>query len=148
MSTRRELLKLGTMAAASALLPARVDASRGTSRTGAVADLPTTTRERFQGQLRATFVVRPDHQPEVSLILAEVSDPAFAAAAGRKGHPECFRAVFRGAATAPLGQGTYLVSNEGLGEFPLFLVPVGPPVRGARYYEAAFNRVVPGSTIS
>jgi len=48
-----------------------------------------------------------------------------------------FSLIFRGPQSSVLPQRTYLLSNETLGEFPLFLVPIGPDDAGMRY-EAAF----------
>jgi hypothetical protein len=79
----------------------------------------------------------------VPLVLVAVSDPAVLGAPGLEGHPECFSAAFLGPASAPLRQGTYSVSNRGLGRLALFLVPTGRPRDGAQHYEAAFNCVIP-----
>jgi hypothetical protein len=48
-----------------------------------------------------------------------------------------FSLIFRGPQSSVLPQRTYLISHEMLGEFPLFLVPIGPDDAGMRY-EAAF----------
>jgi len=70
----------------------------------------------------------------------DVTDPAFAATPG---NDECFRAIFRGPGKISLRQDSYAMANRGLGKLTLFLVPAGRHVRGARYYEASFNRAVP-----
>ena len=134
MSTRRELLRLGGLAGVAALVPGAAWAGR--SRTGAGGDGPTPTRDQLLGQLEATFLVQSEGGPIVSLVLVEVADPAFTTA----GAHDAFRAIFLGPRTAPLRQDAYAAVNEALGEFPLFLVPVGRVTGRARYYEAAFNR--------
>jgi hypothetical protein len=48
-----------------------------------------------------------------------------------------FSLIFRGPQSSVLPQRTYLLSHATLGEFPLFLVPIGPDDAGMRY-EAAF----------
>ena len=53
---------------------------------------------------------------------------------------EQFSLLFRGPAETPVPQATYTMSHPELGEFPLFLVPVGRDARGMNY-EALFNRI-------
>jgi hypothetical protein len=48
-----------------------------------------------------------------------------------------FSVVFRGAMPPLLPQGSYQLSQPDVGEFELFLVPIGPDSEGMRY-EAAF----------
>jgi hypothetical protein len=139
MSTRRELLKLGTLAGVSALIPAAAGAARlgNAPHVEPGVEGPQPTRQQLQGQLNGSFYVSRPAQPEVRLVLVEVSDPALS----RKPRPECFCALFRGPANLPLRQDTYPVVNRWLGQLELFLVPVGPVRKGTRYYEASFNRV-------
>jgi hypothetical protein len=146
MSTRRELLRLGTLAGVAAIIPGAAGAAvapqsrpRKASRK-ASQNLPLPTREQFANQLNTTFVVQRLGQPAITLMLVDVADPALTA---MPGNDECFSAVFRGPSSLSLRQDTYAVANKGLGQISLFLVPVGRYVRGARYYEASFNRVVP-----
>jgi hypothetical protein len=148
MSTRRELLKLGAIAGVSALIPQVADAGRLAAAprelNGNSAPIDDDglrpTREQLQGQVKGSFYVsRPGHA-DVRLVLVEVGDPALARG---KSSPRCFRAIFRGPATTPLGQDTYAVLNRWLGQLELFLVPVGLAAKGMRYYEASFNRAVP-----
>lgn len=140
MPTRRELLKLGTMAGVAALVPGAAWAGRSKLGSSAASDALVPTRAQLRAQLNTTFVVQPDDRPAVALVLVEVADPAYTTARTQAG---CFRAVFRGPRTLPLRQDTYVVAHGALGEFPLFLVPVGRATARARYYEAAFNRVTP-----
>jgi len=55
-----------------------------------------------------------------------------------------FSLVFRGQPSPWLPQCIYRVKHERLGEFNLFLVPIGPDSQGMQY-EAVFNRLVDGS---
>lgn len=57
------------------------------------------------------------------------------------GRGECFSLLFHGPADAPLDQRTYRVEHRALGNFPLFLVPLGPGVDGAHQFEAVVNRL-------
>lgn len=135
------------MAGVAAFLPSQVRASRSTdgnlaAPTAAAASasdglLP--TRDQFAASLNGTFSVQRDGLSAVPLVLVDVANPANSRENGRS--PDCFRATFRGSARSPLGQDTYSVAAKGMGEFPLFLVPVGRRVGGVVYYEAAFNRL-------
>ncbi len=49
-----------------------------------------------------------------------------------------FTLLFRGPAEPVLAQQSFQVSHPRLGQFPLFLVPVGADQAGVRY-EAVFN---------
>jgi hypothetical protein len=57
------------------------------------------------------------------------------------GRGECFSLVFRGPSDAPLDQRTYRLEHRSLGDFPLFLVPLGPNADGAQELEAVVNRL-------
>jgi hypothetical protein len=138
MPTRRLFVKLGTIAGVATLLPSDL----GAESRGAVAP-PAGTRGRFASQIGRTFLVESGARGQVPLVLAAVCDPAVLGAPGLEGHPECFSASFLGPEKAPLRQGTYAVSNRGLGRLALFLVPTGRPRDGAQHYEAAFNCVIP-----
>lgn len=61
-------------------------------------------------------------------------------AAGPKARPksESFSVLFEGVAAFP--QGTRTVTHPSLGQFLLFVVPVGRP-QTARTYQAVFNRL-------
>jgi hypothetical protein len=143
MSSRRELLKLGTLAGVSALIPGAAAAARLQNAPQVApggSDGPEPSRQQLQAQVNSSFYVARQARQDVRLVLVEVSDPALSRT---KAHPECFGALFRGPATAPLAQGTYMLVNRWLGQLELFLVPVGPVRKGMRYYEASFNRAVP-----
>jgi len=53
---------------------------------------------------------------------------------------EAFTLVFRGNADQPLTQGEYRFEHDALGEFTLFIVPVGGDT-ASREYEAIINRL-------
>ena len=54
-----------------------------------------------------------------------------------------FSLLFHGPATPFLPQGTYPLRHDAIGDFPLFLVPLGPvptgPEKGLMRYEAIFT---------
>jgi hypothetical protein len=53
---------------------------------------------------------------------------------------ESFSLIFRAHGNAKLGQETYTLEHPRLGEFPLFLVPVGAPLKG-QDFQAVVNRI-------
>jgi hypothetical protein len=58
---------------------------------------------------------------------------------------EQFSLLFTGTALPWLQQGLYLLVHPQMGEFELFLVPLGPDAAGMRY-EAAFSRILASGT--
>ena len=55
---------------------------------------------------------------------------------------DVFSVVFSGPRSHPLEQDTYSIEHAELGEFELFIVPIGP-AEGSPRYEAVFNRALP-----
>jgi hypothetical protein len=92
------------------------------------------TREMFAEQLNTNFVARLDNQRTAEFHLYEVA--TMKSAPGQ----EQFSLFFRSSEMS-LGQGTFQMEHPGIGNFPLFLVPIGPDAQGMRY-EAAFNRFI------
>ena len=92
------------------------------------------TYEAFIQSVNTMFQVEMGADRHVELELTDVSE--------RKLTPrqEQFAIVFRGSSDAFLGQGTRLMTNERMGEFDLFLVPIRQDTQGF-YYEAVFNRI-------
>jgi len=77
------------------------------------------------------------HRPDGDAVGVELVD-----ATELPGGPgECFSLVFRGQADASLDQRTYQMEHDSLGEFPLFLVPIGPAEDGRPRFEAVINRL-------
>jgi hypothetical protein len=127
------------MAGVGLLLPEAAQAAlRRSERVDTAGDELLPTRDQLVAQLNTSFVVRREDASAVKLVLVGVAEPAFS---GRRSHPGSFRAVFRGPRRVLLGQNTYAVTNDALGEFPLFLVPVGRAEGATPLYEAAFNRL-------
>ncbi|HUV43678.1 MAG TPA: twin-arginine translocation signal domain-containing protein [Dehalococcoidales bacterium] len=91
----------------------------------------------FGRLLGEAFGFRKDAFDVVDLELVEAAD---AGSTNIDPTAECFSLLFKGPRASPLQQGTYLVQNEAIGEFHLFIVPVYPD-RDALKYEAVFNRV-------
>jgi len=126
------------MAGVAAFFPGQVKASRPTDGNLAVpaagaasaSDGLLPTRDQFAACLHGTFSVQRDGLSAVPLVLVDVANPA--TSRDDANSKVCFRATFRGSARSPLGQDTYSVEAKGMGEFPMFLVPVGRRVGGAR----------------
>jgi len=94
------------------------------------------TEEEFSRHLNTKFRVRVEAPEPVELELTEVR--------GRPSEPheqqgmERFSVFFRGPAHLRLNQHTFTLAHVRMGEFDLFLVPVGRDERGFNY-EAVFN---------
>ena len=75
----------------------------------------------------------------VQLVLVEATESEYDGGTGPDGKVrKQFRLEFRGAASAALEQATYVFTHPQVGEFPLFIVPIGADVEGMRY-EAVFT---------
>lgn len=152
-TSRRDLIRLGAVAAVSCFAPGR--ASAGGSRPEvtpleagrqAILDEETLlTRTVMTGQIDTEFLVegepgdvRAGRLP--SLWLRNVTDLPSAKTTGTGGFDLCFSALFTGPASNPLRQQTYRLQHAALGTFSVFLVPVGRPGREVSY-EATFNRL-------
>jgi hypothetical protein len=95
------------------------------------------TYEMFRDRVGERFHVAVGDQA-VELELAEATESTEAGGPGPDGQErQQFSLVFRGPASAVLQQGTYQVTNAGMGELDLFLVPLGPD-GDSMQYEAAF----------
>lgn len=94
------------------------------------------TEEEFSRHVNTKFRVRLETPEPVELELVEVK--------GRASGPheqqgmERFSVFFRGPADPRLNQHTFPLAHERMGEFEIFLVPVGRDERGF-LYEAVFN---------
>jgi hypothetical protein len=98
-----------------------------------VAVLESFTRSTFAPLVGETFRLQVDPSP-VDVVLTEATElPAHAQTSGRAP----FSLVFLGPPTV-LPQGTYRMTNAGVGAFEIFLVPIGAGADGAQY-EAVFT---------
>jgi hypothetical protein len=98
--------------------------------------------EHFTGLVRTRFKVQVESGFMVDLELMVVTRPQSGRQQGasvERFKGECFALLFDGPADRPLAQGMYRFEHGRLGAFDLFIVPVGAE-RGARQYEAVFNR--------
>lgn len=94
------------------------------------------TKAAYEANLNTTFTVCPDAERRVDLELVAVR-------AGRSSpRQEQFALLFSGPLDHPLGQGTWTLQHDKLGEFDLFLAPVDRDA-ASYYYEAVFNRLLP-----
>ena len=107
------------------------------SNTTLVDSLEQMGKEFFTKHLGDTFIINKSAFETVSLQLDEAKDIVFDNA-GRIGL--AFSLLFKGPDSIPLEQDTYIVTNEVIGSFPLFLVPVYSETQSL-YYEAVFNRL-------
>jgi len=149
LSTRRDLLKAGMMAAVAAAIGAEaVEAAvrpapvaEPAAPVGAAETAPAIAlfRATFSPLLGERFGARGSTGSTAALRLAAVRDLPSADRLGLVDSEECFSLRFDGQARRPLGQGTYTLWHPSLGAFPLFLVPMGRLGR-VLTYEAVINR--------
>ncbi len=94
--------------------------------------LETLTKEAWSECLGGSFELTDNGGG--TMVLAEVTGLG-SGAAGRR---DPYSLVFRGPATPVLPQRIYRLRHDGMGDFELFLVPIGPDSEGMRY-EAIFT---------
>lgn len=93
------------------------------------------TEEEFSKHVNTIFSINRDDQSAVDLELVQVK--GYMNKPGDAEGMERFSIFFKGPKPL-LPQSTYSLSNEGMGTFDLFLVPIGVDGDGFRY-EAVFN---------
>lgn len=93
------------------------------------------TYEQFAQNRNGKFKVHISPESVVELDVDELSEFKKSALQER------FWLVFRGPIKLPLGQGTYLFENDGMGQFYLFMTPIRENAE-SRFYEVIFNRIV------
>jgi hypothetical protein len=103
-----------------------------------MADLQWMTCEDFIGLVGQAFDVAADDGSCNELRLIQATEGGEVGGRGPEGQVrQQFSLVFLGSADPVLAQGTYRLSHPRLGDFELFLVPLGPSPEGM-HYEAAF----------
>ena len=145
-TTRRRFLKTGTMGLLCAAMPAAlaklVVGSPGSisSLTGTDArDLLSLTKESFMPHLNTIFRVKTG-SGSVKMKLTSVTHlKAVSKTPEKIAGRESFSLLFETAKSAPrLTQDTYPIEHHALGEFAMFIVPVG---QGNKYCEAIISRL-------
>ena len=94
----------------------------------------TLTEQEFSKHLNTRF--RLAAEDTIELELTEVK--GYLSQAHEQAGMERFSALFHGPADRKLPQRVYTLQHAAMGEFDLFLVPIGKDERGFRY-EAVFN---------
>ncbi len=92
------------------------------------------TRASFEPHLNTKFTVSGESIAETELELVEITEK-------QSGTVYAFSLLFVGPEALPLDQMTYHVVHGKMGNFDLFLVPVGKTDKGLEY-EAVFTRFV------
>jgi len=95
------------------------------------------TREMFRESLNTKFRLRAETPEPIELELLEITESI------NTPKHEQFALLFLGPQSLYLPQMTYRLEHEKLGEFDLFLVPVGRVENGLQY-EAVVNRFLEG----
>ena len=94
------------------------------------------TEAEFAANINSIFRLNVNTPNPIELTLIEVK--SHQRAANEQADMERFSAVFSGPTEVFLPQQTYLVSHEQMGQFEIFLVPIGKESDGFRY-EAIYN---------
>lgn len=95
---------------------------------------PRLEHEEFAKHLNSKFQIRIDESQIVESELVEVSELLLSP------RQERFSIIFRTSNDVFLEQGLRPLEHDAMGQFELFLVPVGRDQVGT-YYEAVFNRL-------
>jgi hypothetical protein len=88
----------------------------------------------FQPYLNTTFAVRSSGGTRLPLVLARVTEQPFTH------NVEQFSLSFHAAPGAALSHGTHAFQHPALGEFDLFIAPIGGGSAKRTLYEACFSR--------
>jgi hypothetical protein len=92
------------------------------------------THEEFSKHVNTIFQVQLDESTNVPLELRKVSEHLLSP------NQERFSIIFYGSQEQLLGQGARRFQHDQMGEFDLFIVPVGRDDKWI-HYEAVFNRM-------
>jgi hypothetical protein len=96
----------------------------------------------FAGHLGDRFEIRLDPTETISAELVEVTNHTGTdSSTSTDNQRDCFAVLFQTSQDHSLEQNTYVFDHPEIGQFSLFIVPVGMDKRG-RLYEAVFNRLV------
>lgn len=125
---------------------------QGTFSAENIAVLDKASEEMFKPLIGESFEVLQGNRRLESLMLVSVTSgatPTVESRLPKAGRPSrsseqtvnCFSLRFQSSGRS-LGQGTYTVSNESLGSFPLFIVPGGPGM-SPKSYTATFSLLAP-----
>ena len=98
--------------------------------------MATLTEQEFSRQVNTNFRLKLDTPQPIHLKLVEVK--GYSKNAEERSGMERFSLFFTGPADPFLPQLMYSLSHEVMGEFEIFLVPIGKTADGFRY-EAVFN---------
>src|SRR2546421_416258 len=91
--------------------------------------------EEFSKHLNTKFRIRLNDNQTIDAELTEVSERLIST------RQERFAIVFRASNEVLLEQGMHLFEHDRMGNFSLFVVPIGRDEAGT-YYEAVFNRLI------
>ena len=153
--SRRKFMKTGAMVAAFASIPLKTLVAPGQqSGTGQSTLFPIPpqaqndllnyyTSSTFKPYVNSLFQIRLSRLDVKYVTLVEVKNAC--PASGQNGVTtlgDCFSLLFLGMRNQSSKQNTYIVKHPALGEFSLFLVPVGKRIArtNQQYYEAIINR--------
>jgi hypothetical protein len=142
--SRRKFLQTGAIVAIAAGIPVKVFASKSASANSkffhgvASSTLQSSMdSELFARYVNTQFTFRRG-QTEARFTLVEVRHWTSLGSKRSPDGKECFSLIFENAGNDRLPQDTYTAAHSALGEFPLFVGPLG---KQPKKYEALFNRM-------
>jgi hypothetical protein len=98
-------------------------------------------KSTFTPYVNSTFRVHLNSSKAAAITLVGIEDFSDSQETLRAVGDECFTLQFNGSSGRAFGQQTYEVEHAALGQFSLFIVPVGMRTgKGETSYEAVFNR--------
>ncbi len=93
------------------------------------------TFEDFSPLLEQKFQIKLEDN---TTLVVQLTETTINENSAERNGRQSFSIVFRGPRNLEMTQGIYPVSHEELGEFSIFLVPIGPDEKGM-CFEAVFN---------
>jgi len=134
---------LGVRIDARALLDTSAQSASTTpAAAGAGVQMASPVAERFRQQLNTSFAVHSGDGARVQLVLAKVLESPITK------NVEQFSLIFQAPAGTGMPHGTYAFEHFALGDFDLFIVPVGAPNRRRTLYQACFSRHLSPSEVA
>ena len=143
-SKRRFLGRLGAVFVGSTVLSSGIipfRAAKASTIQAGEKDM-SSSRNEFSPYIGENFQLTTQENAIVDLKLTEVTDRSARVNTADKGkRQECFSMIFQGTGNAQLPQSTYTFKHNKMGQFDLFIVPVGRNQAGVEY-EAVINRIM------
>ena len=143
-SRRLFFSQMGAVIAGGVFLPSVFAAKNRPASTAQPGDSNMTSSKtnEFSPFVGDQFKISTEDRQILGLKLVEVTDRSEQVnTVGDEKRQECFSMIFQGPSDSPLDQKTYAFEHPGMGQFDLFIVPIGQR-DNVIDYEAVINRIV------